>query len=143
MELTKTTKIGIWLFTIPAATFLILETRGALHHWQEFLGVWDDHAMFHAVTGLFYTQALTIMIMITAWIPLRRGEAWSWWGLALMSIAIHGGHVLGDQMSNHGLSQQQAGGGPGKYFFYGTLVALAMYILALILTRAHVSRSKG
>lgn len=142
MELAKRTKIGLWLFTIPAATFLLLETRGAFHHWQEKLDLWDKHAMFHAVTGLFYTQALCLTIIIVAWIPLRKGEAWAWWNLALMSIAIHGGHIVGDPLSDYGLSQQQAGGGPGKYFFYGTVAALVIYVVALILTRSHVSRAK-
>ena len=138
MELSIRTKIGIWLFTIPAATFLLLETRGAYSHWKELIDVWQPHAMFHAVTGLFYTQAICIMVIVLAWIPLKRGELWSWWGLALMSIAMHGGHVLADPITKNGLRGQQAGGGSGEMFYMGTVAALVLYILALILTRPHV-----
>ena len=36
-------------------------------------------------------------------------------------------------------SAEQAGGGAGSTFFIGTIVALGFYIVALILTRSHVS----
>ncbi len=137
MQLDKRTKIGIWLFTIPALTFLVLESRGAYHHWVEMSGIWDKHAMFHAVTGLFYTQIITISVVVLAWIPLRRGEKWSWWVLALMGVGMHGGHVVGDPLTDHGLRGVQAGGGSGEVFFIGTVAALVFYLVALALTRRH------
>lgn len=138
MQLDKKTKIGIWLFTIPAVTFFLLESRGAYHHWAELSGIWDKHAMFHAVTGLFYTQIICISVVVLAWIPLRRGgEMWCWFILMLMGVGMHGGHVIGDPLTDHGLSGARAGGGSGEMFYYGTIAALGFYVVALILTHRH------
>lgn len=136
MELSKRTKIGMWLFTILAATFFVVDTRGAYFHWKE--AGWPDHAMFHAVTGLFYTQIICIMIIVATWIPFKQRQAWSWWTIALMGIGIHGGHVLGNYLSNNGLSGAQAAQGPGKIFFIGTVTALVLYIIGLFLTHPHI-----
>ena len=139
MERSKKTRLGLWLITAPALAFLLLETRGAYGHWSEMSGIWDKHAMFHAVTGLFYAQVICISVMVLTWIPLKAGEKWSWWVVALMGIGIHGGHIIADQLTDRGLSGVQAGGGAGSTFFIGTMVALGFYVVGLILTRSHLS----
>lgn len=137
MQLGTRTKIGMWLFTILSAGFFVVDTRGAYFHWLR--EGWPDHAMFHAVTGLFYTQIICIMIMVVTWIPLRQRQPWSWWAIALMGIGIHGGHVLGNALTNEGLSGAQAAQGPGTIFFAGTVSALVLYCLGLYLVRPHVA----
>jgi len=141
MELSKRTKVGMWLLTFLAVTFFLVDTRGAYFHWKD--AGWPDHAMFHAVTGLFYTQIICIMIVVVTWIPLKQGQPWSWWAIALMGIGIHGGHVAGNALTHHGLSGAEAAQGPGLIFFAGTVTALILYIIGLILTRAHCMEAKS
>lgn len=138
MPLDKRTRIGMWIFTIAAAAFFLIDTRGAYFHWRD--AGWPNHAMFHAVTGLFYTQIICIMIIILTWIPLKAGQRWAWWCIALCGIGIHGGHILGDQLTHHGLSGAEAAQGRGIVFFVGTCTALVLYLIALALTHHHVRR---
>src|ERR1044071_160097 len=135
MTISKATRIGTWIFTIAPAAFFLIDTRGAYFHWRD--AGWPDHAMFHAVTGLFYTQIICIVIIILTWIPLKAAQRWSWWTIALCGIGIHGGHIVGDQLSHHGLSGAQAAQGRGSIFFAGTCIALGLYIIGLILTYRH------
>jgi hypothetical protein len=139
MQLSRNTKLGMWMFTVLAAGFFAIDTRGAYFHWRD--EDWSNHAMFHAVTGLFYTQILCALIIILTWIPLKRGERWGWWCVALGGMGIHGGHVVGDQLTDHGLSGAQAAQGEGWIFFAGTLLALTLYIVGLVLTFSHTKRA--
>lgn len=131
------TKVGIWIFTIAAGAFFLIDTRGAYFHWRD--AGWPDHSMFHAVTGLFYTQILCVLIIVTAWTLLKRGMAWGWWAIGFMGIGIHFGHVIGDAVTHQGLRGAQAAQGSGAIFYAGTLIGLTLYIIGLILTRPHVS----
>ena len=138
-ERSKKTTIGMWLFTILAATFFVIDTRGAYFHWRELSDVWPKHSMFHAVTGLFYTQILCIMIIVMTWTLLKEGRKFGWWSAGAMGIGIHGGHVVGDFLTDRGLSDAQAAQGPGVIFFTGTIIALVLYIVAMFLTHSHVA----
>jgi len=51
---------------------------------------------------------------------------------------MHGGHIIGDLLTNQGLSGAKAGGGSGQGFFIATIAALAVYLVALFLTHRHV-----
>ena len=109
------TKIGMWMFTLLAVAFAGIDARGGFIHLDT--PDWGSpHAEFHMVTGLFYTLALCAIVVILTWIPLKRGDGWAWWTIALAAITIHGGHFLGDTMTDGGLSQSQAAQGAGIMF---------------------------
>lgn len=135
------TKIGMWMFTLLAVAFAGIDARGGFIHLDT--PEWGSpHAEFHMVTGLFYTLALCAIVVILTWIPLKRGDSWAWWTIALAAITIHGGHFLGDTMTDGGLSQSQAAQGAGIMFLRLSGLALLLYFVALGLTRSHVKRSQ-
>lgn len=140
-EVSRRTKIALWLFTVLAVAFFAVDTRGAFIHYYS--AGWEPHAMFHAITGLFYTQILCILVVILSWIPLRQGQYWSWWAVALIGIGIHGGHVVGDWLTDAGLRGQQAAQGAGIIFYSGTLLALFLYLVGLAMSYRHVRPEKA
>jgi len=131
------TKIGMWMLTILPLAFAGVDARGGFIHLRT--EDWTDHAMFHMITGLFYTLALCAVIIILIWIPYRRGERWAWWTIAMIAITIHGGHFLGDALTHGGLRGGGTAQGPGLIFYSLTGAALALYIVALALTWKHTS----
>ena len=136
MEPSVQTLIGMSIFTATALAFLAVDTRGAVIHLRK--EPWTNHAMFHAVTGLFYTQTLCILVTVLTWIPFRQVDSWSWWAILSIGVAIHGGHFLGDALTHGGLRGGGTAQGPGLVFFAGTGVALLMYIAGAGLTYQHV-----
>jgi len=135
MEVSKQTKIAMWIFTFAAMAFFIVDTRGAFIHLRT--EPWTNHAMFHAVTGLFYTQALCVIVLILTWIPFKKGQLWSWWTIMLIGVTIHGGHLIGDIMTDGGLRGGGTAQGPGMIFYSLTAVALLLYLAGLALSRKH------
>ncbi len=138
MELTTRTKIGMWMYTVLATVFGLVDARGGFQHLNT--PDWGtNHALFHMITGLFYTLALCAIIIILTWIPFKKGERWAWWTIVLCGVTIHGGHVLGDQLTHRGLAGGGTAQGPGELFFALTCTALGLYMVAFILTWPHVS----
>ena len=136
--MTLRTQIGMWMLTVLAAAFALIDARGGTIH---LLGEdWSAHAKFHLVTGLFYTVALCTVMIVLTWGPFRRGERWAWWLIAALSVTIHGGHFVGDVMTHGGLRGGGTAQGSGLLFYSLTGVALVLYIVALILCYPHVSR---
>lgn len=133
------TRVGMWMFTVLAAVFGVIDARGGFIH----LGTEDwgsAHARFHMITGLFYTLALCAIILILTWIPFKQGQRWAWWTIALAAVTIHGGHFLGDALTEGGLRGGGTAQGPGLIFYSLTGLALALYLVALGLTHSHVAR---
>ena len=135
MDLSAITLAGMSLFTLAAAAFAAIDTRGAFIHLRT--EPWTNHAMFHAVTGLFYNQALCALVVFLTWVPYRQGEVWTWWLVLLIGIAIHGGHFLADRMTHGGLLGGGTAQGPGLIFYTGTGIALVMYLVGSGLTFQH------
>jgi|GEM_PF-4241724 len=130
------TKIGMWMLTLLAITFGVIDARGGLIHLRT--PDWGTHhAEFHMITGLFYTLALCAIIIVLTWIPLKRGERWAWWTIAVAAVTIHGGHFLGDVLTEGGLRGGGTAQGPGMIFYSLTGLALLLYLIALGLTRSH------
>ena len=136
MEMSTLTLVGMSIFTAAASAFAAIDTRGAIIHYKT--EPWTNHAMFHAVTGLFYTQALCVLIIILIWIPFRQGHMWSWWTTMFIAVAIHGGHLVGDLMTEGGLRGGGTAQGPGIIFYSLTVAALVAYFVGLALTYGHV-----
>lgn len=139
MPISTRTKIAMWIFTIAAAAFFIIDTRGAFIHLRT--EPWPNHAMFHAITGLFYTQALCVLVILLTWIPFRQAQNWAWWTVVGIGVAIHGGHFVGDVMTHGGLRGGGTAQGPGLIFYSLTGVALLLYLIAGALSRAHFKRA--
>lgn len=137
--LSTRTKIGMWMYTVLATVFGFVDARGGLIHLRT-EGWGTNHALFHMITGLFYTLTLCVLIVILTWIPFNQGQRWAWWSIVLAALTIHGGHVLGDQLTHGGLSGGGTAQGPGMVFFSLTLTALALYVVAFILTWPHVAK---
>lgn len=130
-------KIAMWLFTFLAVSYFFVESRGAFMHWKDMLGIWEPHAMLHAVQGAFYTQALCILVVVITWIPFRKGERWAWWTVGFIGVALHGAHVVGDAMSHGGLRNAEAAQGSGAMFYALTVSALILYIVSFLLSRKY------
>lgn len=135
MEPSTQTLVGMSLFTAAASAFAAIDTRGAIMHYKT--EPWTNHAMFHAVTGLFYTLALCGLVVLLTWIPFREGHVWSWWTVLAIGVTIHGGHFLGDAVTHGGLRGGGTAQGPGMVFYSGTGLALVGYLVASGLTYQH------
>lgn len=135
MDISIQTMAAMALFTALAAAFAAVDTRGGFIHFRT--EPWTKHAMFHAVTGLFYTQALCVLVMVLTWIPFRQGYWWSWWAIMFVAVAIHGGHFLGDALTHGGLRGGGTAQGPGLVFYSATGVALLLYAVGLGLSYQH------
>ena len=59
------------MFTFVAVSFIILETYGFAVHYK--VETWPRHPLYHMLTGLFYLQAICVLIIILTWIPFREG----------------------------------------------------------------------
>ena len=140
-DIPKKKKIVMWLFTLLAVSYLVVESRGAFLHWQENLGVWEPHAMLHAVQGAFYTQALCIMVVVLTWIPFRNGERWAWLSIGFIGVFLHGAHVVGDLMSDGGLRNAQAAQGSGQMFYAITVTALVLYIVGFLMSCKYFTKN--
>jgi hypothetical protein len=55
---------------------------------------WSNHAQFHHVLGWFWVAGLNTVILILVWGPMRRGERWSFWAVALGYLIAQGGFYL-------------------------------------------------
>lgn len=135
MEASIQTLIGMSIFTAAAGVFAAVDTRGAFIHYRT--EPWTKHSMFHAVTGLFYTQALCVLVVLLTWVPFRDGQGWSWFAILFIAVAIHGGHFLGDAITHGGLRGGGTAQGPGLLFYAGTGVVLVSYLVGLGLSAQH------
>lgn len=140
MQPTQKTKIGMWMLTVLPIAFGLIDARGALIHLHT-EGWGSHHALFHMVTGGFYTLALCATIVILTWIPFKQGLRWAWNTIVMLGVTIHGGHILGDYMTDGGLRGGGTAQGPGLVFYSLTCTALGLYIIAFVLTYPHVAKS--
>ncbi len=138
MAPSKSTLIGLWIFSVAALAFGGLEIYGVTEHLRN--PAWPDHAKFHAVTGLFDELTLCLATLIVSWTWLRAGRRWSWWALGLIGLSLFGGLLIGNVLSHGGLS----GGGeslghPGIFTTLAWMVVI-LWGIGLALTWAHVDR---
>lgn len=135
MDLSIQTIVAMGLLTALAVGFAAVDTRGGIIHFKT--EPWTKHAMFHAVTGLIYTIALCVLVVVLTWIPFRQGEWWSWWAILFIGVSIHGGHFLVDALTKGGLRGGGTAQGPGMVFYWATGFALIMYAVSLGLSYSH------
>jgi hypothetical protein len=74
------------------------------------------------------------LILTLVWIPLRRGERWAWFAIALAALVVHGGTIISDLVTDGGLRKHAGIVASGSKLFAGIFVALALYAVGLVLT---------
>ena len=131
------TLAAMWLFTFLAAGLAVVSARGAVIHYREAPGLWPSHPVFHTVEGSLYTQGLCVLVVVLTWVPFRDGQAWSWWTLMYLAVAIHGGHLLADALARGGLRGDGTTLGSGPVVYAVTGVALLLYAVGLGLSFTH------
>ncbi len=61
---------------------------------------WPIHAKDHLVRAIYFMAGLNLVAMLIAYYPLRKGERWAWWALAIAGLALIGG-TLGSGIISH------------------------------------------
>ena len=76
-----------WIFVIVAGILFLQPFIDALpkHAGDR---TWPTHALFHLTSGLGYQLALSIMTVLIARSPFRRGERWSWIALLVFMLGF-------------------------------------------------------
>ena len=77
------------------------------------------------------------MVVVLTWIPFRDGEFWSWWTILFIAVAVHGGHLLGDVLTEGGLRNDMPAQGRGLVVYSLTIFALVIYAVGLGLSYQH------
>lgn len=109
------------LLTIPlVATIFVALTRATVH----FELGWPIHAQHHLVHQIVLFIGISMLGLMLLYGPLARGETWSWWGLLIAGLAIHGGFWLGHPLV--GLGE------PGTLPNTAQAVLSALYVAGLV-----------
>lgn len=126
------TKIALALFTILPIITGIAETKACVGHF--FKENWPPHAMFHMFMGLGGLLAAYGLILVLAWIPLRKGESWAWFAISFIVLMVHGGQLLSDFVTDGGLRNQESVVASGPVLLGIIATILLLYVFALALT---------
>lgn len=125
-------RIGIALLMFLPVFAGVVETRACVGHWLA--TDWEPHAIFHTLMGLSGLLAAYVLILVLAWIPLRRGERWAWFAITAAVLVIYGGMLLSDRVTDGGLRNYAVILGSGSTVYAGISIALALYAVGLALT---------
>lgn len=60
---------------------------------------WPPHAKAHLIAQIGTTVALAILSAAILAGPFRSGKRWTWWCLALVGLAVFGGHWVARAMA--------------------------------------------
>jgi len=132
-------KIGLGILTFLPVLAATVETRASAGHFLQ--EQWPPHEMFHLLMGLSGLLATYALILILVWIPLRKGERWAWFAIAIGALIVHGGQWASDVMTDGGLRNYKAILGSGSLVFAGIIVTLVLYGIGLALTWSSTKRS--
>lgn len=125
-------KIGLAILTFVPLLAAVTESRACLGHYLQ--DPWPPHEMFHLLMGLSGLLAAYALILFLVWIPLRRGERWACYAIAIGALIVHGGQLISDTVTDGGLRNYAVVLGSGSAVFAGIFVALFLYALGLSLT---------
>ena len=135
MELSVYTKVAMGIFTFVAVGFILFESFGFVVHLRT--EPWTKHALFHMITGLFYLQAICVLIVVLTWFPFREAEYWSWWAILFAALSVYGTHFLGDPLTGGGLHGHQTAAAPPWVLNFLNVLALVTYAFALGISYQH------
>ena len=125
-------KIGLGILTFLPLMSATVESRACIGHFMQ--EQWPPHEMFHLLMGLSGLLATYALILILVWIPLRRGERWAWFAIAVGALIVHGGQWASDVLTDGGLRNYTVILGSGSLVFAGIIAALLLYGVGLALT---------
>ncbi len=132
-------KIGLGLLTFLPLIAATVESRATAGHFLR--EQWPPHAMFHLLMGLSGLLASYALILILVWIPLRNGQRWAWFAIAIGALTVHGGQWLSDIATNGGLRNHTVILGSGSMVLAGIIVTLLLYAVGLGLTWPSTTKS--
>jgi len=132
-------KIGLGILTFLPLLAATVESRACIGHFMR--EQWPPHEMFHLLMGLSGLLATYVLILILVWIPLRRGERWAWFAIAVGALIVHGGQWTSDALTDGGLRNYAVILGSGSTVLAGIIAALALYGVGLALTWSSTKRS--
>jgi hypothetical protein len=124
--------VGIAILTFLPLFAALVESRACIGHFLE--RRWPPHATFHVMMGLAGLLGAYGLILTLVWIPLRRGERWAWFAIALAALVVHGGAIISDLVTDGGLRKHAGIVASGSKLFAGIFVSLALYAVGLALT---------
>ena len=124
--------IGLGMLTLLPLLAATLESRACIGHFMQ--EQWPPHEMFHLLMGLSGLLATYALILILVWIPLRRGERWAWFAIAVGALIVHGGQWASDAVTDGGLRNYAVILGSGSLVFAGIVATLLLYGVGLALT---------
>ena len=125
-------KIGLGILTILPLLASVLESRACIGHFMQ--EQWPPHEMFHLLMGLSGLLATYALILILVWIPLRKGERWAWFAIAVGALIVHGGQWVSDVVTGGGLRNYTVILGSGSMVLAGIITTLVLYGVGLALT---------
>lgn len=125
-------KIGLGILTLLPLLAATVESRACIGHFMR--EQWPPHQMFHLLMGLSGLLATYALILVLVWIPLRRGERWAWFAIAVGALIVHGGQWASDAVTDGGLRNYAVILGSGSLVFAGIVATLLLYGVALALT---------
>ena len=123
------TTVGIAILTFVPLFAAIVETRACTGHLRE--RRWPPHATFHGMMGLAGLLGAYGLILTLVWIPLRHGERWAWFAVAVAALIVNGGTIISDLVTDGGLRKHAGIVASGATLFAGIFVMLAMYAIGL------------
>ena len=124
-------KIGLGILTFLPLLAAAVESRATVGHFLR--EQWPPHAMFHLMMGLSGLLATYALILILVWIPLRKGQRWAWFAIAIGALIVHGGQWLSDVATDGGLRNYTVILGSGSLILAGIILALLLYAVGLAL----------
>lgn len=124
MKTTRSASWGIGLILFTSGAWLVGLCFGVPDHLVD--SSWPPHARFHAIQALLWVIAINVTIAIVALGPVRRGERWGLWLLALLLVCGQGSYFIA-------FGFIPGGAPPEAYAHTGSAISAALYAVGLLL----------
>jgi len=118
------TGVGIALILFTSGAWLVGLCVGVPRHLVD--ESWPPHARFHTIQALLWVAALNVTIALLTLGPVRRGERWALFLLALLLICGQGSYFIA-------FAFIPGGAPPEAYAHIGSAISAALYTVGLIL----------
>lgn len=86
--------VASWIF-LAASVYGVIAPFADLIPKHALDAGWPAHARFHVTWAAGKLLALALLTALIAWYPFRRGEPWSWFALAIVTVFGLGSLVAG------------------------------------------------
>jgi hypothetical protein len=120
-------RVGIALILFTSGAWLVGLCVGVPDHLVD--ESWPPHARFHAIQALLWVVALNVTIAVLALGPVRRGERWALFLLALLLVCGQGSYFIAFTLI-------PGGAPPEAYAHTGSAISAALFTVGLVLVAA-------